>query len=199
MKKTMLTGLITAGLISCSILSTLSTSSVQAADYKVDVKGAHAFIQFKIKHLGYSWLLGRFNTFDGGFSYDSKTPNSAKINIEIETKSIDSNHSERDKHLKGSDFLDVSEFPKARFISQSILFSDNENAIVTGEFTLKGVTKKITFPIVKIGEGKDPWGGYRAGFSGTTSLKLSDYGITYNLGPASTHAEIALHIEGIRL
>jgi polyisoprenoid-binding protein YceI len=199
MKKTMLTGLITAGLISCSILSTLSTSSVQAADYKVDVKGAHAFIQFKIKHLGYSWLLGRFNTFDGGFSYDSKAPNSAKINIEIETKSIDSNHSERDKHLKGSDFLDVSEFPKARFISQSILFSDTQNAIVTGEFTLKGVTKKITFPIVKIGEGKDPWGGYRAGFSGTTSLKLSDYGITYNLGPASTHAEIALHIEGIRL
>jgi polyisoprenoid-binding protein YceI len=199
MKKTMLTGLITAGLISCSILSTLSTSSVQAADYKVDVKGAHAFIQFKIKHLGYSWLLGRFNTFDGGFSYDSKAPNSAKINIEIETKSIDSNHSERDKHLKGSDFLDVSEFPKARFISQSILFSDTQNAIVTGEFTLKGVTKKITFPIVKIGEGKDPWGGYRAGFSGTTSLKLSDYGITYNLGPASTHAEIELHIEGIRL
>jgi polyisoprenoid-binding protein YceI len=172
---------------------------VQAADYKVDVKGAHAFIQFKIKHLGYSWLLGRFNTFDGDFSYDSTTPNSAKINIDIVTKSIDSNHAERDKHLKGDDFLDVSEYPKASFTSQSILFSDDKNAIVTGHFTLKGVTKKITFPIVKIGEGKDPWGGYRAGFSGTTRLKLADYGITYNLGPASTHAEIALHIEGVRL
>lgn len=199
MKKTVLTSLVTAGLISCSVFSTLSVSSVQAADYKVDVKGAHAFIQFKIKHLGYSWLLGRFNTFDGDFSYDSTTPNSAKINIDIVTKSIDSNHAERDKHLKGDDFLDVSEYPKASFTSQSILFSDDKNAIVTGHFTLKGVTKKITFPIVKIGEGKDPWGGYRAGFSGTTRLKLADYGITYNLGPASTHAEIALHIEGVRL
>jgi len=199
MKKTLISTALATSLLACSALATLSISTAQAADYKVDVGGAHAFVQFKIKHLGYSWLLGRFNSFDGGFSYDEKAPNNAKINIEINTASVDSNHAERDKHLKGKDFLNVSSFPKATFISKSIKFSDDTNAIVTGEFTLKGVTKTISFPVEKIGEGQDPWGGYRSGFSGTTSLKLTDYGISYNLGPASTHVEMALHIEGVRI
>lgn len=191
--------LFASSLIALSAITTINTKSAEAADYKVDVKGAHAFVQFKIKHLGYSWLLGRFNHFDGDFSYDAKAPNNAKIAIEIDTTSLDSNHAERDKHLKGKDFLNVSDFPKANFTSESIKFTDDENAIVTGKFTLKGITKEISFPIVKIGEGNDPWGGYRAGFSGTTTLKLTDYGITYNLGPASTHVEMALHIEGVRI
>jgi len=190
--------LFATSLIALSAITTFTNSTAQAADYKVDVKGAHAFVQFKIKHLGYSWLLGRFNHFDGDFSYDAKAPNNAKIAIEIDTTSLDSNHADRDKHLKGKDFLNVSAFPKATFTSESIKFSNDENAVVTGKFTLKGVTKEISFPIVKIGEGNDPWGGYRAGFSGTVSLKLTDYGITYDLGPASTHVEMALHIEGVR-
>jgi polyisoprenoid-binding protein YceI len=199
MKKTLMTTTLATTLLASSLFAAIAPNTALAADYKVDVKGAHAFVQFKIQHLGYSWLLGRFNTFDGDFSYDDKSPNSAKINIEIDTKSIDSNHAERDKHLKGEDFLNVSSFPKATFVSNNIKFSDDENAIVTGEFTLKGVTKTISFPVVKIGEGQDPWGGYRAGFAGTTSLKLADYGITYNLGPASTHVEMSLNIEGVRI
>lgn len=194
MKKTLLASSLLLG----SLLTGMITSTVQAADYKVDVEGAHAFVQFKIKHLGYSWLLGRFNHFNGDFSYDANSPNQAKINLEIDVDSIDSNHAERDKHLKNEDFLNVKKFPKASFVSQSIKFSDDKNAVVTGSFTLKGVTKIISFDIVKVGEGQDPWGGYRAGFSGTTTLKLTDYGITFNLGPASTHVEMGLFIEGIR-
>jgi polyisoprenoid-binding protein YceI len=194
MKKQLLTA-VTASAIA---LGSLFSVSAQAADYEIDTKGAHAFVQFKIQHLGYSWLLGRFNTFEGDFSYDKAAPEKSEIEIVIETASIDSNHAERDKHLKGADFLNVDEFPKAVFKSTDFEVKDGDNAIVTGIFMLHGVKKTISFPVEKIGEGKDPWGGYRAGFAGKTRLKLSDYGISYNLGPASTHVELELHIEGIR-
>ena len=178
--------------------ATLVSGIANAANYKVDVDGAHAFINFKIQHLGYSWLTGRFNTFDGKFNYDAKQPNDSQIKIVIETKSIDSNHAERDKHLRGKDFLNVDKYPTATFKSTSYKAIDANSGTITGEFELHGVKKAISFPIEKIGEGNDPWGGYRVGFSGTTSLKLSDYGIDYNLGPNSTHVELELHIEGIR-
>ena len=84
----------------------VSTNSV-ADEYVIDKKGMHASIQFKIAHLGYSWLWGRFNDFDGHFSYDRNNPEASKIEIIINTKSIDSNHAERDKHLRGDEFLDV--------------------------------------------------------------------------------------------
>lgn len=150
MKKTLLA----ASVLASSLLFSSLGSIANAADYKVDVEGAHAFIQFKIKHLGYSWLLGRFNHFDGNFSYDEASPNKSNIAINIDVTSIDSNHAERDKHLKGKDFLEVNKFPKASFVSKSFTFSDENNAIVTGVFTLKGVTKNISFPIAKIGGGK---------------------------------------------
>lgn len=175
----------------------LSVTTANAADYVIDTKGAHAFVNFKIKHLGYSWLHGRFNTFDGKFNYDAKSPNASQIMVNIDTTSLDSNHAERDKHLRGKEFLNVDKYPTATFKSTSIKFEDDSGQI-TGDFTLHGVTKTITFEIDKVGEGKDPWGGYRVGFEGETSLKLTDYGIDYNLGPASTHVDIGLFIEGIR-
>lgn len=190
--------ILAAGLTTATLFSTMAATTAAAADYVIDTEGAHAFVDFKIKHLGYSWLLGRFNTFEGDFSYDAKAPNDSKIQLVIDVASIDSNHAERDKHLRNADFLDVKKFPKASFKSTDFKFSDDNNAIVTGDFTLRGVTKSISFPVQKIGEGKDPWGGYRAGFEGKTSLKLTDYGISYNLGPASTHVEIGLYVEGIR-
>ena len=181
-----------------AVLCCLFTASVSAADYKIDTKGAHAFVTFKIKHLGYSWLLGRFNEFDGAFSYDAAKPEASAINVVIQTASVDSNHAERDKHLRGEDFLDVKQFPQARFVSKRFEAQDADNAIMVGDFTLHGVTREIRFPVKKVGEGKDPWGGYRVGFTGATELKLADYGITYDLGPASTNVIVELNIEGIR-
>ncbi|MBW4965385.1 YceI family protein [Pseudoalteromonas sp. CR1] len=191
MKKLLINTAVSAALV-------LSASAVNAAEYIIDTKGAHAFVNFKIKHLGYSWLHGRFNTFDGEFNYDAEKPNASQIMVNIDTTSLDSNHAERDKHLRGKDFLNVDKYPTATFKSTNITFNDANSGKVTGDFTLHGVTKSITFEIDKIGEGQDPWGGYRVGFEGETSLKLSDYGINYNLGPASTHVDIGLFIEGIR-
>lgn len=178
--------------------SALIASVANAATYDIDNEGAHASINFKIQHLGYSWLTGRFNDFDGSFEYDAAKPETSAINVTIDTTSIDSNHAERDKHLKGSDFLDVKKYPTATFKSTGFKSTGDGAGNMTGEFTMHGVTKTITIPVERIGEGDDPWGGYRAGFSGATVLKLSDYGIDYNLGPASSTVEIELHVEGKR-
>jgi polyisoprenoid-binding protein YceI len=184
--------------LTLALAAALSMSSVQAADYVIDSKGAHASINFKIQHLGYSWLTGRFNDFEGTFSYDNEKPSDANIMVNITTDSIDSNHAERDKHLKGDDFLDVDEYPSAKFVSTKIVEKGDGMMDVMGDFTFHGVTKPITINAKKIGEGKDPWGGYRAGFMGTTVIALKDFGIDYDLGPASQTVELELHVEGVK-
>jgi len=166
--------------------------------YQIDVKGMHAFIEFKIKHLGYSWLKGRFNDFDGQFDYDTKNPENSKINVMIKTASIDSNHAERDKHLRGKDFLEVSKYPAATFKSTKIVSKGKGKADIHGVLSLHGVNKDVVLDAVEIGAGNDPWGGYRRGFSATTMLTLKDFGINFNLGPASEQVEMLLHIEGVR-
>lgn len=173
-------------------------SLVSAADYVIDTKGAHAFIQFRIKHLGYSWLSGRFNNFDGTFSYDEAKPNASKVEVNIKTASIDSNHAERDKHLRGKDFLNVDKFPEASFVSTGYKDNGDNTATLSGKLTLHGVTRPVDIAITQIGHGFDPWGGYRRGFEGTTTLKLADYNIDYDLGPASREVELTLSVEGIR-
>lgn len=179
-------------------LAAMISAPIQAADYAIDTQGAHAFVQFKISHLGYSWLYGRFNTFAGDFSYDAAKLNEAKISLSIDTNSIDSNHAERDKHLRSADFLNVAKFPTATFVSTKVVPTTGDNFDLHGNLTLNGVTKEVVIAAHKVGEGKDPWGGYRAGFYGTTTLTLKDYAISMDLGPASATVQMELSIEGVR-
>ncbi len=169
-----------------------------ADTYLIDTKGAHAFIQFRIQHLGYSWLRGRFNTFKGSFDYDEKQPEKASVMVEIDTASVDSNHAERDKHLRGKDFLDVTKFPKASFVSTGYQPMGDGKAMLSGKLTLHGVTRPLDIEVLEVGNGPDPWGGYRRGFEGSTRFALADFGINYNLGPKSKEVELTLSIEGIR-
>lgn len=172
--------------------------SVSAADYVVDTKGAHAFIQFRVQHLGYSWLYGRFNEFSGEFTYDEAKPESSSISVNINTSSIDSNHAERDKHLRSDDFLDTSKFPTAKFVSTRVEAGAGDTAKVYGNLTLKDVTKEVVLDVHRVGMGKDPWGGFRAGFEGTTKFRMKDFNIMKSLGPLSQDVEMILSIEGIK-
>ena len=173
-------------------------SLLQAADYVIDTEKAHAFIQFRIKHLGYSWLLGRFNDFDGTFSYDEANPAAARVEVNIRTASIDSNHAERDKHLRGKDFLEVDKFPQATFVSTGFTENADKTAVLTGNLSLHGVTRPVSIAVKHVGHGPDPWGGKRRGFEGTTRLKLADYNIDFDLGPAAREVELFLSVEGIQ-
>ena len=182
-----------------ALVAMLMQSQAMAADtYKLDTRGAHAFIQFKIKHLGYSWLYGRFDKFDGTLELDESAPEKSKITVTVDTTSLNSNHAERDKHLKGKDFLNVDKYPSATFVSTGINLTGETAAVLKGKLTLHGVTKDIEVPISHVGGGKDPWGGYRHGFTGTVTLALKDFGIDYNLGPASTHVDMLLDLEFIK-
>ena len=178
--------------------SALMGGQAMAADYAIDKQGQHAFVNFKISHLGYSWLYGTFKDFDGTFSYDAANPEASKVNVTLKTASVDTNHAERDKHLRSADFLNVSKHDTATFESTSVKSTGEGSADVTGNLTLNGVTKPVVIAAKFIGEGQDPWGGYRAGFEGTTTLKLKDFDITKDLGPASETVELIISVEGIR-
>lgn len=172
--------------------------SASAADYTIDTKGAHAFVQFRVQHLGYSWLYGRFNTFEGGFTYEPAKADASKISVIIDTSSLDSNHAERDKHLRSEDFLDVEKFPTARFVSTKVELIDEKHANVHGNLTLKDVTRPVTLQVERIGMGPDPWGGERVGFEGTTRFRMKDFNIMKELGPLSQDVEMILSLEGIK-
>ena len=169
-----------------------------AAEFVIDTKGAHASINFRIKHLGFSWLTGRFDKFSGTFAFDEKNPETSKVKVEIDTASVNSNHGERDKHLRSDDFLETDKFPTATFESTSVKMGRDGKAEIAGKFTMRGITKDIVINATRVGGGNDPWGGYREGFTGTTKLVLSDYAIKKDLGPAAKEVELTLEVEGVR-
>ncbi|QIC15237.1 YceI family protein [Providencia vermicola] len=189
LKKTVL-GLATGALF-------LTAGSALAETYKFDKQGQHAFIEFRIQHLGYSWVYGSFKDFDGSFTYDAKDPSKDKVEVTIKTGSIDTNHAERDKHLRSGDFLNASKYPEAKFVSTEVKKKGDVYKI-TGDFTLNGVTKPITLDAKLMGEGKDPWGGYRAGFEAQGNIKLKDFNIKSDLGPKSQEAELLISVEGVQ-
>lgn len=187
-KSTMLSGL------AFGVAMALS-GAASAADYDIDP--THSFVEFKIQHLGYSWMYGRFNGVSGSFKYDAEKPADAAIDVTVDTTTIDTNHAERDKHLRSGDFLNVEKFPKASFKSTGFA-GDANGGKLAGVLTIHGVEKPVEIDLKKVGEGADPWGGYRAGFVGTYKMTRKDFGIDYDLGPASTSLDLEIGIEGIK-
>jgi len=187
--------LLLAGFINLSAIN-----AATATDYIIDTKDAHAFILFKIKHLGFSWIFGEFKQFSGEFTYDKINPSQSKIIVKIDVSSLDTNHARRDKHLRGDEYLDVKKYPIATFVSTSFEENGDGKAILKGDFTLHSVTKNITINVEQMGYGNDPWGGYRRGFYGTTMIRPAEYGLKSmeKLGPHSEKLFLEFSFEGIR-
>ncbi len=175
------------------MLAVLASGPALAADYKFDIEGQHAFVNFRVSHLGYSYIVGRFNRFDGKFSHDPENPAASRASVTIDAASLDTNHAERDKHLRGTDFFDVRRHPQITFDSTGYEGSA-EAGTLRGMLSFLGVTREIEIDLRKVGEGRDPWGGYRSGFVGTTTLVAAHYGLPEWLG----EVQIDLNIEGIR-
>jgi polyisoprenoid-binding protein YceI len=171
-------------------ISLLASAQTMAADYEIDTKGQHASVFFKASHLGYSYVIGRFNDFSGKFSHDPAKPANSKASVTIQAKSLDTNHAERDKHLRSADFFEVDKYPVIAFESTSF-----KNGKLMGNLSLRGVSKPVTLDVAHIGEGDDPWGGYRSGFEGEVSVKAADFGLPGWLGDVT----VTLQVEGVRL
>ncbi|WP_373181803.1 YceI family protein [Halomonas campaniensis] len=177
----------------------VGVGQVHADDYVVDTEGQHAFIQFKINHLGYSYILGNFEEFSGQFHYDPKDLEASSVEMEVNVNSLNTNHAERDRHFLSDDFLSAGDHPTATFVSTGFEPTGDNEGTLTGDFTLKGETREIEMPVSLMGEGEDPWGGYRAGFEGSTMLTLADYGIDMSAFPEVMHElELYITFEGVR-
>ncbi|MFQ5560899.1 MAG: YceI family protein, partial [Nitrospinota bacterium] len=148
-----------------------------AATYKIDP--AHSHIGFSVKHLVISNVKGNFKKLNGGFDLDPEN-NISSATLEVDAASINTENEKRDKHLRSSDFLDVSLHPKIVFqFKKTVSRSDNKYKVL-GDITIRGVTKDIELEGELLGKVKDPWGYERAGFTGTGKLDRTEFGLVWN-------------------
>ncbi|HWU82438.1 MAG TPA: YceI family protein [Methylophilaceae bacterium] len=184
-------------LIALSLLLSLNVHA-EVERYKID--GAHSFANWSIRHVA-SKTSGTFNDIRGEVAIDRNDLANSKVDATISLLSVNSGHAKRDEHIQKEEYLDVSHFAEMRFVSTKVVATGKDAGTITGQLTLHGVTKEITFPFKVLGFGNDPWGGYRSGFEARTSLRASDYGFTWPLkanAPVGDDIEITLLIEGVR-
>lgn len=170
---------------------------VLAADtYRVDPD--HASVVFKVKHLGVSYTWGRFNEVGGTFVLDEQNPAASRLEVVIKTASVDTGNARRDRHLRNADFFDAEQFPEIRFVSKRMSRRESNLWEVTGDLTLHGVTRPLTVQVTKIGAGRDPWGGERAGGELTFTIKRSDFGMGGMLEAVGDEVTLYVSLEGIK-
>lgn len=144
------------------------------------VDPAHSTVEFTVKHMMVSKVRGTFDSFEAKVEADAHDLTSANIEFTIDIESINTRNKDRDAHLKGSDLFDVETHPKMTFKSTSISKTDDDEYDLTGDLTLKGITKPVTFKVTFEGEGKNPWGQEVAGFSAVGKINRSEFGLTWN-------------------
>ena len=139
----------------------------------------HSEIQFKVKHLMISTVTGQFNKFEATVETDGEDLTTAKIHFNADIDSISTNNEQRDAHLKTGDFFDVESYPKLTFEGNKLVKKDEENYIVHGTLTMRGVSKEITFDAEFGGKTLDPWGLTRIGFSLSGKINRNDFGVSF--------------------
>jgi polyisoprenoid-binding protein YceI len=164
-----------------------------------DFDKAHTQILFFVDHLGFSKSQGEFHEYDGNFTIDRENPENSSVHVMIKTDSIDMDDEKWDAHMKNEDFFHTEKFPDMTFKSTSIEMTGENEALVTGDLTLLGVTKPVMLETVHNKTGEHPYSGKMvAGFSASASLKRSDFGMTYGLPGLGDEVEIRLEVEGVR-
>ena len=151
---------------------------VQAAEtYSFDK--AHTTVGFQVRHI-YTNVSGKFTDFAGTIQVDRTKPENSTVEFTIQATSIDTSEPRRDQHLRSADFFDVANNPTITFKSTSIKANGKDSWLVTGDFTMHGVTKSVVLPVTLLGEGKDPMGNEKMGLETGLTINRKDYGLTWN-------------------
>ena len=173
------------------------------ATERLDFDLVHSSIGFWVRHLMVSKVHGRFSQWSGSLEFDEQDPGASRVTVSIEAASIDTREASRDAHLRSPDFLDAERFPQITFTSSSVTRKAGD-LLVTGELTIRGVTRPVQLGVEYSGRVTDPWGGERLGFSAKTAINRSDFGLAWNQVleaggvVVGDRIEISLEVEAVR-
>ncbi|MDW3221093.1 MAG: YceI family protein [Acidimicrobiales bacterium] len=159
-------------------MSTTTAPASLTGSYTIDP--THSRIGFVARHAMVTKVRGNFNEFDGSGYFDAEHPENSTVELTIKAESIDTRNADRDGHLKSNDFFDMENHPEIRFTSTAVEQVDAENYQVTGDLTIKGVTKPVTVDFEYTGTAVDPFGNTRIGLEGATKVNRKDWGLSWN-------------------
>jgi polyisoprenoid-binding protein YceI len=164
---------------------------------------SHSSVEFVARHLMVTKVRGRFGNVQGTITI-ADDPLQSKVEASVETATVESGDAKRDEHLKSADFFDVEQYPTIEFVSTSVRDRGNGHYDLTGNLTVRGVTREVTWDLAYEGTVQDPWGGTRAGFSATTEVNRKDWGLEWNVALeaggllVSEKARLNIEIEAIK-
>jgi polyisoprenoid-binding protein YceI len=181
--------------------ATVAPAAGTRTTWKLDP--SHTAVEFSAKHLMISTVKGRITDIEGTIYTDEKNPRNSSVEATLKAASLDTRTDQRDQHLRSADFLDVEKYPEIKFRSTRIE-GDKDSFKLTGDLTIRDVTKPITLDVEFEGEGKDPWGGERVGFSARGKFDRRDFGLTWNQAletggvVVGNDIKISLEVEAIK-
>ncbi len=195
-RKTILEELMKKALLMFAATAMMMTPALAADTYTIDP--VHSHIQFKIMHLNTGYQYGRFNDFEGTVVVDEKTPANSKVDITVKTASVDTKVEKRDEHLRSADFFNAAQFPNLTFKSTKVEGAGANKFKVSGNLTMHGVTKPLSFVFTKTGQGPGMQKEYRMGGEASFTVNRHDFGIDYMKGGLGKDVTVMLSFEGIK-
>jgi polyisoprenoid-binding protein YceI len=155
------------------------TTAAEAILTTYELDKAHSEATFQVRHL-LSKVRGRFSDLSGTIHFNADDPELSDVSFAIQAASIDTNQPDRDAHLRSEDFFAVDRYPALTFVSRRIRAKGGQDYDVTGDLTIRGVTREVTLPVSYLGQARDPWGREKLAFETEVTINRKDYGLNWN-------------------
>jgi polyisoprenoid-binding protein YceI len=185
-------------------MSDVATTAPATITGNYTVDPVHSRIGFSVRHMMVSKVRGQFTEYSGSGYFDAEGPAKSHAELTIKAASIDTGNPDRDAHLRSNDFLAMEEYPELTFKSTSVKKVDDRLFQVTGDLTIRGVTRPVTLEVSYLGSTTDPWGKTRLGFEGTTTINRRDWGVNWNAAleaggvMVSDNVNLEIEIEAVK-